>query len=68
VFVGALLSSSNTDGIMQLVWKTEPTQRARRITIEVWQEYEEELRALYESKTLGEVMKEMGNKHNFWPS
>ena len=64
----AAVSPSTMDSSKQLVWKTEPAERARRIALEAWQKHEVELRALYESKTLGDVMKEMGEKHNFWPS
>ena len=56
------------DGSVQLVWKTEPAQRAGRIDQKVWQEHEIEIRALHKSKTLAEVREEIGTKYNFWPS
>lgn len=56
------------DKEIQLVWKTEPAQRAKRIPPETWSKHEAEIRAMYHSRTLEAIMKEMGDKHDFWPS
>jgi hypothetical protein len=53
---------------VQYKWVTPAAPRASRIAPEKWNEYEVELRALYESNTLEQVMKMMGDKYKFWPS
>lgn len=60
--------SEAMDRHIELRWKGSSAPRAKQIPKEKWEEHKAELFLQYRSKTLEELMSDMGKGHNFWPS